>query len=262
MADEQIADTSTVVADDDKPVTEDDLRDLKYDKDGVENSQEQDEPSESTEADEKPEEPAVDEANPEATDEAEQSDSFVKQFPNIKGDTPEEYAKNLEAAYQNSTAEALRLKDLTVAPKDDEDETQAPSLTDLYVKQELDTKMNTAWGNVLKTYSEATDPFEYDKFTKTVAVINNTILQSEDRLAPPDELYSKAAVILGWEPNAPSAEDKLKMAVKDSASSGKTSSATKKTSPTKVTDAMLSANRKMYPNKTDAEIRKELEPYI
>lgn len=267
MADEQIADTSTVVADDDKPVTEDDLRDLKYDKDGVETSQKDaDEPTKSTEEDETTEETVAEEEGETDSEEesSEEQSTFVKEFPNIKGDTPEEYAKNLEIAYQNSTAEALRLKDATTATADSEDEEnpQAPSMTDLYVKQELDNKMKTAWGNILKTYPEATDQTEYNKFTKTVAELNNTILQSEGRLAAPEELYSKSAVILDWEANIPTAEDKLKMAVKDSASSGKTGGATKKVSTSKVTEAMLAANRKMYPGKTDTEIRKELEPYI
>src|SRR5947199_49616 len=104
MEDEQIVDKSQ-----DKPVTDEDLRNSKYGKDGVEAKA--DEPS-------KPQEPAKpsDEAEAEEDDQITPEEvvlpetTFTKKFPNIKGDTPEEYASNLEAAYENSSAEAIRLK--------------------------------------------------------------------------------------------------------------------------------------------------------
>lgn len=259
MADEQIVEEE--VADNDQPVTEDDLRDLKYGSEEVETSEnEEDESEETTEEEESEEETDNDEDG-----QTEPQVDFVKQFPQIKGDTPEEYAKNLELAYQNSTAEALRLKGLTEKPVKEEDK---PDITEsdpvsLYMKQKMDDEITTTFADFAKLYPQVEDQVEYTKFTSTVAELSNTILQSEKRLASPKELYRKAAVILDWQSQEPTAEDKLKNAVKATASSSKTPGVTKKTASTsRVTDAMIAANRKMYPGKTDAQIREELEPYV
>ena len=82
-------------------------------------------------------------------------------------------------------------------------------------------------------------------------------------MAPPKELYAKSAVILGWEKQSSTdSKDKLDMALKNNAATSKTTSVTKTTPKSKVPDAMVAANRLMYPNKSDAEIRTELEPYV
>lgn len=251
------------VVDDDKPVTEEDLRQAKYGADDVEDSKESDETDDTAEADEESEE-----ASEESEEEqSEEETSFVKEFPHIKGDTYEEYSRNLEQAYQNSTAEAMRLKALADAAqsKDETDDAKIDTSDplSLYMKQKMDEEINSAYSSFAKQYSQVADPTEYDKFVKTVSTMSNTILQSEGRMAAPGELYSKAAVILGWESvNAISKEDKLKSALKDSAANSKTSSSTKTTPKSKVTDQMVAINRMMYPGKTDAEIREELEPYV
>lgn len=268
------------VVDDNKEVTEDDLRSLKYDDAGVETSQnEEDEPAEDTEEETEESEDTGDDSDVESEDD-EQSDSseepsFVKEFPNIKGDTPEEYAKNLEEAYKNSTAEALRLKGIAdaptttpaTAPVEDEDEDKPatpPNALELYAQQQLDREIATAYQKFSAEYPQVTDPVDYNKFTVTVATLSNTIYQSEKRLASPDELYEKSAVILGWEKESvPSSKEKLAMAVKDRAASSKQNSASPKGSPkSRVTDEMIRVNRAMYPGKSDADIRKELEPYV
>lgn len=256
----------TKVADDD--TTEDNLRDLKYG-DDVETSQEEDEP-ETNEGDEKAEVSEEDGQPADQTEQIEQTEGeepeFVKQFPQYQGETPEEYAKNLEKALQNSTAEFQRLRgEQTSGKEPDQQEQPVVDTSDpvaLFMKQEMDDRITKAYGTFSKQYNQVNDPNEYNKFTNTVAQLSNTILQSEGRLASPEELYRKSAVILGWESQAPSKDDKLKVALKESGSSSKTSSSTKKPNTSKVTDAMITANRKMYPNKSDAEIREELEPYI
>lgn len=262
--------------DDSKEVTEDDLRDLKYGSADVETSKEEDETEETNEDTDDSEETG-EEAETNSDDQAEETEEtdeesddsvFVKKFPNIKGDSPEEYARNLEAAYENSTTEFHRLRQTQVADKDDttEEETKVDTSDpiSLYMKQKMDEEITNAYGEFSKHYSQVNDQGEYAKFTRTVATLSNTILQSEKRLAPPKELYSKAAVILGWEPEGKvDSKDKLGNALKDRAAVSKTSTAaTKKVSKSKVTDAMVAANRLMYPDKTDAQIREELEPYV
>jgi hypothetical protein len=102
------------VVDDDKQVTEEDLRDLKYGNDEVETSKEADETDDTDEPEEDSEEAGDEDGqtDDEATDESEETDQpesaddsaeYVKEFPQIKGDTLEEYTRNLEKSYQNSS---------------------------------------------------------------------------------------------------------------------------------------------------------------
>lgn len=280
------------VVDDDKPVTEDDLRDLKYPKDDVDPPKEEDEPSADDEPVDDPDEPAGDDdqiVDPPATDEDEPEGDespapteFVKKFPNIEGDTPEEYARNVEIAYENSTTEALRLKgelDKTqpappvtspaepVTPPADTTETPVAPLnpTDLYVQQKLDEEIQGAFTITQKEYPQVSEPTEYARFTQKVATFSRTILDTEGRLATPGELYNMAAVSLGWEKKTvePTEAEKLAMAAKGGAATPKASAApSKPASKTPViSEAQMKLNRKMYPGKSDADIIKELVPY-
>lgn len=252
MDDEKIVPEDVV--DDDKEVTEDDLRALKEGDEGVETSTDEDEP-------EKPEE------DKETTEETEEEEpSFVKEFPNIKGDTPEEYAKNLEIAYGKSFEEVKRIQAEGLKPKEDTEDEPAvfdPSnVTQLYAKQKMDEEIVQAYTKFSKQYPQVSDESEYAKFTNEVATLSQTILQSQKRLASPEELYQKAAVILGWEPNVVTDKDKLDTAVKDSAASSRTSTTTKTKTTSKVTDAEIQMAKTMggwTEGKTDVEIRKELE---
>lgn len=273
-----MATNADTVVDDDKAVTEDDLRALKYDNEEVETTPAvEDETSEPEETTEEPQETGdqddqiVEEATEETEDESPETPAFVKEFEYIKGDTPEEYARNLEQAYKNSTAEALRLKGLaeaqTSAPASETEE-EAPDIsnpTALYMKQKMDEEIRTAFDSFSKDYPQVADPTDYNRFTQEVSTLSQTILNSQGRLASPGELYQKAAVILGWEKqSAVDSKDKLSMALKDNAATSKPTSATAKAGPTKskVTQEMIAVNRKMYPDKTDEEIRKELESYV
>lgn len=268
-------------ANDSTKVTGEDLRKLKYGEDEVESSTETDESSETNETDDSTETRDDDETNSDtdATDETEESDTtesdddsaaFVKELPNIQGDTLEEYARSLEKAYQNSTAEALRLKGLVDGAQtdkrvgDNKEETTIDT-TDplaLYAKQKMDEEINASFNAFSKSYPQVTDPTEYNRFTVEVATLSNTILQSQKRLASPQELYQKAAVILGWEPDKVTSKDRVNAAIKGSAAVSKTTSTTKQVTKSKVTDQMVALNRMMYPGKTDEQIRKELEPYV
>lgn len=273
------------VVDDDKEVTDEDLKDLKYGAGGVETSKEEDETDKADESEKDSEEAGEDdgqtddqaeEAESEETDETESDEEeveFVKKFPNVKGDTLEEYARNLEAAYDNSTAEFQRLRQSKVADGDegeeDEQETKTDDLSDpvkLYMKQKMDEEISTAFGKFSGLYSQVKSQADYAKFTRTVKTLSTTILQSEGRLAPPNELYSKAAVILGWEPDGKvDGKEKLGNAIKNRAAISKTNSSTKAAKSTsKVTDNQVKLARMMWAgsDKSDADIRKELEAHV
>jgi len=267
------------VVDDDKEVdAEELLRESKYGKDEVESSKESDETPEAEEPEEElaetsDDEGQTDEVATEESEEEETSDeetSFVKEFSGIAGDTEEEYRKNLELAYRNSTGEALRLKaELDKTETTDQTEaTEEIDLSDplrLWAKQNLDEALKSAYADFSAHYAQVTDPVEYQRFTRTVAQLSRTIMDSEQRLAPPKELYAKAAVILDWQPNDKvDDKDKLDNALKDRASSSKTVSATKpKAGQSKVTDAEIAIAKQTWAaGKTDTEIRAELEPYV
>lgn len=266
MEDEQIVD---------KPVTEEDLRNSKYGKDGVEaTADEPSEPQEPAKPSDEPEAEEGDQIAPEEEGEAQAEPTFTKKFPNIKGDTPEEYASNLEAAYENSSAEAIRLKKATEAPApipesiQSEEEEAPKSWTELYANQKLQEEANTAYADLTKPenypiLADQTSP-EYTQFTKEVDSLSRTILASQGRLAPPAELYRKAALIMDLQRSSePSEDEKLGMAVKDGAAVSKTNSISKSAPKSKVTDTEVLFFKKMNPNSelSDTEIRKELEPH-
>lgn len=254
--------------DDSKEVTEDDLRDLKYGNGEVETSEEADETDESEDDTNDESEEAGEEAESDQAEEEAEAPKFVKKFPYIKGDTPEEYAQNLEAAYDNSTAEFKRLRDAQVDTTDKADKEEEVDLDPnaLYIKQLRDTEITTAFSEITKHYPQVNDQTEYAKFVNTVGVLSNTILQSEKRLAPPKELYSKAAVILGWEPEGKvDDKDKLGNALKNQAAESKNPVTAKpKSKQSKVTDKQVAIARVTWarPGMTDTEIREELEAYV
>lgn len=269
-ADQDDTNVSTVT-DDDNQVTEDDLRDLKYGSKEVETSDEADETEETNESEESEEAGEEDgQTDDQTEDEEEQSESeYVKEFPNIKGETLEDYTKGLEEAYKNSTAEAMRLKKLVDESQSDTKEESSDidtsNPTSLYMKQKMDQEIQEAFNDFSKTYPQVADQVEYNKFTQEVSTLSQTILSSQKRLASPKELYTKAAVILGWEPdNKVDNKEKLGIALKGTAAVSKTSSSTKsKGKQSKVGDAEVMLFKKLNPqsDKTDAQIREELEPF-
>lgn len=272
------------VVDDDKPVTEDDLRKLKYPDDEVETAPKaEDETTEGTETEEKAEETSEDDGQTasEETEEEEESTppAFVKEFDYIKGDTPEEYAKNLESAYKNSSSEALRLKDelanRTAPPAVPTSEPETPDSDDLpfptsplelWAQQNLDERINQAYDGFKKVFPQVLETDNFTKFSQRVSVLSKTIMADEKRLASPEELYETAAYSLGWSKTSDpvDSKDKLNEALKNNAASGKPTSAAPGKAPIrpKISEAMMKMNRQMYPGKTDAEIIEELTPYL
>lgn len=282
--------------DDSKPVTEDDLKDLKYpngDVDPPANPAEDEPPAgDDPEADpaNPPDDddqivpPAPDEDTPPAGDTPpETPPAFVKKFENIKGDTPEEYAAGLEAAYENSTGEAIRLKTeleklqqappttppAEAPPADPNAPDPAPAATanptDLYVQQQLDKEIVTAFDHTKKEFPGVNDPAVYTQFAQKVQTFSKTILETEKRLASPAELYTMAALSLGLERHEvkPDDAEKLAMAAKNGAATPSAPAAPSKPKAAgpNISEAQMAVSRKMYPGKSDEDIIKELTPY-
>jgi len=263
------------VVDDDKEVTEEDFRKIKEEGE-VESSEEQDESQESETQEESEEadedetsESQEEESEEESNDEADEDASdFVKEFPNIKGETIEDYTRELEKTVRLSNIEGKRLSDELKKAQAGEGEGEVQAdVSDplsLYMKQKMDEEINSAYAAFSESYQQVNNPAEYAKFVKEVGVLSQTILNSQGRLAPPSELYSKVAVILDWKPEVMDDKDKLNAAIKNKAAVSKTVSANKPKSSSKVTDAQVTIAKQMggwTVGKSDAEIRKELENY-
>ncbi len=247
--------------DDSKPVTEDDLRE-DFAKAEVESAKAEDETAEAepkSESEETSEEDG--QTDDQADGEAQAEPTFVKQVPSIAGDTEEDYRKNLEVAYQQSTAEALRLKGLADAAADDTppENTEPVDPRLLYLDRLLNKDIQTTFAEFKKSYPQVDDPAEYARFENEAASLSR-YYQTQNQVLTADELYPKVAAILGWQSGE--SKDKLNMALKDKAAVSKTTSATTTKPKSKISEDIMAWNRQAYPNKTDEEIRKELEPYL
>lgn len=265
----------------DKPVTDADLAALKDKALEVEVSKDTDESEPETE--EKEEKQEVAETEDEGQTESEEDTSedkpeevtFTKKFTNIKGDTPEEYARNIETAYDNSTTEALKWKklyeDAMPTIKRAEAEAGSDGVSDIpippalqYAEQLMKNDMERDINEFAKRYPQIKDPDEYSKLEKRVGVFTKAIREEEGRVAPMSEVLQLSAVSLQWDQT--NKKEELGMAVKDSAAASKAVSATKQTSRSKVTPDQIKAARAMnpfeYANKSDTEIASDLEPYI
>lgn len=229
------------------------------------------EEAEATKVEESPE-PAPNDKDAQSTEASEEEEAPAEPDSTLTTEQPTDSDKDIEwykKAYGESTAEALRLKkelDSKVTPPQP---VTTPVATDevqltpeqLYIKQKQDEEIADAFATITKNYPQVADPAEYKKFTDMAQVFGRTILDAEKRLATPKELYTKTVIALGWTQD--DSAEKLGAALKDGAASPRVSSGSpspKKAS--KVSDAQLAFNRKVYPGKTDAEIREELEPYI
>lgn len=189
-------------------------------------------------------------------------------------DVPAESEKDLEwykKAYENSTTEALRLKgELDKAtPVSEPPVIQAPAdpanldPDKLYLEHLRTKDIATVWTKLVGEYPQLADPQgdTYKRFVQRSTIMGKTILEDEKRYVEPSELYPMVISSLGL--NKGDDQEKLAAALKDGAASPRTSSGSpSQGTQSKVTDAMMAMNRKMYPNKTDAEIREELEPYV
>jgi hypothetical protein len=172
--------------------------------------------------------------------------SLTKQFPNLKGDTWESYAKELEIAYQNSFSEALRLNNELkeknaqvaqpaaqpdspavpdVAPVVNPTRAELDSLPEIqYAKAQMNRDMVTSFNDFSKDYPQALEADSFDKFQKASDGVSAAFRATEGRTPTWSELYKGIAGALGWQPaNATAKKD---AALKDAVSSSQTVSST------------------------------------
>lgn len=257
------------------------------------------EPANPTEEDEKPEDvetPVDDESDEEKPHEEESEadkptdSSFTKQFPNLKGETVEEYLPELEKAYDNSFKEALRMqqelkdnatvieqaKQIVAQSQQPAPATPVPPVTPQnpaataidehpaikYAKAKQTEDMLAAFDDFKKQYPQATDQQSFDMFTRASDGVNIALTSSLGRAPTYRELFPAIAGSLGWQPTVDTA--KKNAVIKENASSSRTpgSQSPAPPKPSKVSDGQIDAYLKMFTSKTREEARKELSEVV
>jgi len=235
-----------------------------------------------------PEEAESEEEKP--TEEEDESDkptdsTFTKQFPNLKGETPEEYLPELETAYDNSFKEALRLNEdnkrlrdenaqlktgqpvqavvAPAVPATPETPQSSPAYEDpaLSYAKTLQTKdMIDTFDTFKKQYPQVLDQADFDRFTKASDGVSVALTSALGRQPTYAELFPAIAGSLGWQATNPAKD----AAIKDNASSTRTpgSQSPARPKPAKVSDASVDAYLKMFTSKTREEAIKELSEVV
>lgn len=254
------------VSDDDLKKLKDNLTEVESDEKSEDESEKKEEAKETekeAEGEEKKdaaeEETESEEEKPEEKEEA--KESFERKFKQFKGDTPEEYAQNLETAYENSTSEALKWKKIAedLQSKEPDDQKIDPGI--LYARQRMAEDIDKDIDDFGKDYPQLFDPVEHDKLQKKVGVLARAIREAENRQPSMKEVLELAAATLGWEKG--SKGDDVAAAVKDGAATSKTSSKTKSSKKgAEITDAQMAAAKALFPDAKESELRKDLAAYV
>jgi hypothetical protein len=236
------------------------------------------------ETEEEPEKPEESEEEPE-----DKPGPLTKQFPNLKGETLEEYNHSLEEAYDLSFKEALRMsqelkdnaavvaqareivaKGAVEQPSEGTPQTPAPNLVttadepDWIARgRELDREqMTNAFEPFKKTYPQVMDPENFKLFTSASDGVNQTLTAALGRKPTWPQLYDGIAGVLGWQPAKDTA--KRDNAIKENAAStrakgGGTPAPAKKS---RVPEASVEAYMKMFTSKTREEAIKDLSEVV
>jgi hypothetical protein len=238
-----------------------------------------------------PEEEEVAAANPPEEKEPEtETKPFTKQFPNLKGETAEEYLPELEKAYDNSFKEALRLKKendemkATVAqaqqviaqvptqtpppPAEPTPTVPAPAsistpatLAEQRILAMDTTNMFAAFDEFTKSYPQARNEQEFADFQKVSNGVNQALTDRLGRTPTWLELYQGIAGTLSWQPTTPTpTKDAV---IKDAGVSSHTNSTTLPPAKRpKVSDAQIDAYQKMFTSKTREDAIKDLSEVV
>lgn len=230
------------------------------------------------------EKPQEDEAEPELTT------SFTKQFPNLKGETAEEYIPELEKAYDNSFKEALRLNNLLkekdalinqlqtqqpVIPTTPEAPSQSPpqpivpplqqainELPEIQRIKAQDTQaMFSAFDDFAKSYPQAREEQGFADFQKVSNGVNQALTDRLGRIPTYPELFQGIAGTLSWQAVTPTPTRDA--TIKAAGSSTHTNSATLPPARRpRVSDDQVDAYLKMFTSKTREDAIKELSEVV
>jgi hypothetical protein len=226
---------------------------------------------------EQPAEDATEETSEEADDAQDEGEDFERRFTQFKGETIEEYTKNLETAYANSSSEALNLKkraddavkliatdpaaaDKVVGAQEEPVPTAAPkSAAEAYAETKMREEQTREYDEFVKEHSELeSDPALADRLLKELGTFSAVTWQNEGRLIGMNEGLTKAWNSLGLGNNS---EEDTRVAAKEGASQSKTSSRKKAAKKEQFTENQIKVAMKMDPDKTRAQVIEDLAKY-
>lgn len=201
--------------------------------------------------DQQPDEPADDDEG-ETDEDAEPDDEqeFQRRFTQFKGSNVEEYVKNLEDGYDNSSKEAVRLAQENRSLKDTVDRVNGLIATNPELAQAIQSQPTTqtpptgitpdqvatnpalAWAQsqMMTTWQQeqndfisdhpevGTDPMLADQLNVELGIVRDVVMQREGRLVGMKEGLERAWKMIGKDDTQ---DDTLRNAVRDTASQGR-----------------------------------------
>lgn len=196
-----------------------------------------------------------DDSQDEGEDDSEEEEAepeFDKAFKNIKGDTPQEYIKNLEESYRKSSQEGKlnhqkakenqeRIDRITsVIAKNPEiakviadasDDTEISLTVDpalLHARQDMENKMEKDYNSFVDSHPELeTDPELQEKVLDEVKIFGDAA-RKKGKILGMDEALRKAWISLGLDKE--DSKEKIVTKAKETASKPKTNNGNKKSS--------------------------------
>lgn len=229
------------------------------------------------------------EGQEETADESDESDNdegepaFEKRFTQLKGDTPEEYLKNLEDTYAKSSTEAVRLNrqvkelearlnqftaavatnpDLAAKLKEGEGvqgvATDAPvSPAVAWAESEMQRTFKKEYDEFAEQHPEiTTDPALEDELNDTLAAVRDIVWKKDKRQVGMGEALNMAWKLLDKDDSS----DKVAAAAKASAAQSKTGTSQKSESKPKFSESQISVAMDMM-NVDRATAIKSLSEY-
>lgn len=217
----------------------------------------------------------------EQTEGGETGSTFDKRFTQFKGETPEEYAKNLEDGYQNSSQEALRLKkqlDELRAEKlsevaqadggkgegDGKQAQQPQSITDMWASQEMQRQHREQYGAFAAKHPEVNEDDDlFQKLDEETGKYMDYVHKTQNRVPELAESLNFAWKILRPD-DTDSRQEQVATAAKSAGSASKTKSVAKDTDKPQFSDKAIETARRIDPklrDKSRIEIEEILAKY-
>lgn len=204
---------------------------------------------------------------PDEDKESKADDEFEKRFPQLKGETLEEYTQRLEDAYDKSTTEGKRLAEENEGLKTDkisdianqDDEPKDDSFGDRYARTQVRKDNRKAFDTFVEEHGElTTDPALAERLKQKVGVLARASVDEEGVIPDMSELLRGAWAMIA----PPSSNSETRDAVKERVGSSKTSGAKKRAKPSQFTEAQIAAAKNMYPGKSEKDLVELLSKHI
>lgn len=211
-------------------------------------------------------------------DEESSESTFDKRFTQFKGETVEEYVKNLEQGYDNSSKEALRLKKQldelrgeklsavanAESDKKDGSETkhEPQSMTDLWVSQEMKRRHVEQYQDFASKHPEVDEDDElFERLDSETGKYMDYVYKTQGRIPDLGESLNWAWGIVKPEDSKDTKEEKVVTAVKNAGSASKSKSPAREQAKPKFSDQQIEMAKKIDQSLRDKS-RAEIEEIL